>query len=106
LRNCSLKLKDFPKWQKSFKAWCKHDKKCPEDSTIDLEEDVGLSKNMASKDQPKETKQARLTCTDKLHPLQRRTQLRTVFTKKVEAMPRGMKRDAWRRRSDTSQKYL
>jgi hypothetical protein len=50
LRHCSLKLKDFPKWQKSFKAWCKHDKKRPKDSTIDLEEDVGLSKNVDRKD--------------------------------------------------------
>jgi hypothetical protein len=44
LSHFCLKLKDYPKWKKSFAAWYKDDNKLPEELTIDLEQGDGPSK--------------------------------------------------------------
>jgi hypothetical protein len=82
LSHCFLKLKDFPKWQYSFKAWYKDGKKRPEDSTIDLEDD-GSSKNMASKDKRPQSKKTDLH--RQASSIAMENTLRTVFIEKVEA---------------------
>jgi CRISPR/Cas system CSM-associated protein Csm4 (group 5 of RAMP superfamily) len=100
LSHCCLKLKDFPKWQDIFKAWYKDGKKCPEDSTIYLEDD-GSSKNKASKDQPRGHKaKKKADLRRQALSIAMENTLRMVFIKKEEA---NAKRDERRCREKEEQ---
>jgi hypothetical protein len=79
-----LKLKDYPKWQDSFKALYKDGKKCLGDLTIGLEEYDVLSKN-GRFDRPRGHKAHKTDLWRQALSIAMENTLRMVFTEKEEA---------------------
>jgi hypothetical protein len=92
LSHCWLKLKDFSKWQDSFKAWYKDGKRGPEDN----EDEIVSGKGGAHKDWPICHKESNMDLRRQASSIALENTLKSVFADKEEA---SAKRDERRRRA-------